>query len=241
MRQDWLYGRPYPLGIFLIYKSLTKLFCAITGTRPKVRNRTPEAYNVGIACSSVHSVHFFHLLPRFVGSVEDPVWFELLCLVGLGVKSLLRRRRRRRRLSGANLVNSCRIIGCLDLAQELLVVEGAGFFWYLTDLALVTHPCHKIAGDTVNESRAIGISFHENCCVISRAWHISIWDRHRISDFEPTERHYPEPRRTGGVQQLARVSVIIDEGIFLSAEFSTRCKVIVSSRFETEKNGYTSW
>ena len=36
IRQDWLYGRPYPLGIFLIYKSLTKLFCAITGTRPKV-------------------------------------------------------------------------------------------------------------------------------------------------------------------------------------------------------------
>jgi hypothetical protein len=36
MRQDWLYGRPYPLGIFLIYKSLTKLFCAITKTRPKV-------------------------------------------------------------------------------------------------------------------------------------------------------------------------------------------------------------
>jgi hypothetical protein len=36
MRQDWLYGRPYPLGIFLIYKSLTKLFCAITGTRPKI-------------------------------------------------------------------------------------------------------------------------------------------------------------------------------------------------------------
>src|SRR5947209_12958884 len=23
------------------------------------RNRTPEAYNAGIACSSVHSVHFF--------------------------------------------------------------------------------------------------------------------------------------------------------------------------------------
>jgi hypothetical protein len=36
MRQNWLYGRAYPLGIFLIYKSLTKLFCAITGTRPKV-------------------------------------------------------------------------------------------------------------------------------------------------------------------------------------------------------------
>jgi hypothetical protein len=36
MRQDWLYGRPYPLGIFLVYKSLTKLLCAITGTRPKV-------------------------------------------------------------------------------------------------------------------------------------------------------------------------------------------------------------
>jgi hypothetical protein len=36
MRQDWLYGRPYPLGIFLIYKSLTKLFCTIIGTRPKV-------------------------------------------------------------------------------------------------------------------------------------------------------------------------------------------------------------
>ena len=36
MRQNWLYGRVYPLGIFLIYKSLTKLFCAITGTRPKV-------------------------------------------------------------------------------------------------------------------------------------------------------------------------------------------------------------
>jgi len=36
IRQNWLYGRPYPLGIFLIYKSLTKLFCAITGTRPKV-------------------------------------------------------------------------------------------------------------------------------------------------------------------------------------------------------------
>jgi hypothetical protein len=50
---------------------------------------------------------FFHLLPRFVGSVECPVWFELLCLVGLEVKSLLRRRRR---LSDANLVNSCRIV-----------------------------------------------------------------------------------------------------------------------------------
>jgi hypothetical protein len=36
IRQNWLYGRAYPLGIFLIYKSLTKLFCAITGTRPKV-------------------------------------------------------------------------------------------------------------------------------------------------------------------------------------------------------------
>jgi hypothetical protein len=36
MRQNWLYGRAYPLGIFLIYKSLTKLFCAITGTRSKV-------------------------------------------------------------------------------------------------------------------------------------------------------------------------------------------------------------
>jgi hypothetical protein len=36
MRQNWLYGRAYPLGIFLIYTALTKLFCAITGTRPKV-------------------------------------------------------------------------------------------------------------------------------------------------------------------------------------------------------------
>jgi hypothetical protein len=77
---------------------------------------------------------FFHLLPRFVGSVEGPVWFEQLCLVGLGVKSLLRRRRRR---NDANLVNSCRIVGGLDLAQELLVVEGTGFFWYFADLAFV--------------------------------------------------------------------------------------------------------
>jgi hypothetical protein len=36
MRQNWLYGIRYSLGIFLIYKSLTKLFCAITGTRPTV-------------------------------------------------------------------------------------------------------------------------------------------------------------------------------------------------------------
>jgi len=93
-------------------------------------------------------------------------------------------------------------------------VEGAGFFWCFADLALVAHSCHKIAGDMMNESRAIGISCHENHCVISRAWHIRIWDRYRISDFERIERHCPEPRGTGGVQQLARVSVIIDEGIF---------------------------
>ena len=61
-----------------------------------------------------------------VGKVEGSVWFELLCLVGLRVISLLRRWRR---LSGANLVNSFRTIGCLDLAQMLLV-ERAGFFRY---------------------------------------------------------------------------------------------------------------
>jgi hypothetical protein len=80
---------------------------------------------------------FFHLLQWFLGSVEGPVWFELLCLVGLGVKSLLRRWRRP---SGANLVNSCRIVGCLDLAQELLVVEGAGFFGYAQRLYLLLAP-----------------------------------------------------------------------------------------------------
>jgi hypothetical protein len=35
-----------------------------------------------------------------------------------------------RRLINVNFINSCRIISCLDLAQKLLVVEGAGFFWY---------------------------------------------------------------------------------------------------------------
>jgi hypothetical protein len=53
------------------------------------------------------------------------VWFELLCLIGLRVESLLSRWRR---LISANLVNSYRIVGYLDLAQELLIVEGAGFF-----------------------------------------------------------------------------------------------------------------
>jgi hypothetical protein len=138
---------------------------------------------------------FFHLLSRFVGSVEDPVWFELLCLVGLRIKSLLRRRRR---LSDVNLINFCRIVGGLDLAQKLFTVEGTGFFWYFTDLALVAHSCHKVAGDMVNESRAIRISCYENHCVISRAWYFRIWDYYRISGFERIERHGREPR--GGLE-----------------------------------------
>jgi hypothetical protein len=46
-------------------------------------------------------------------------------------------------------------------------MEDAGFFWYFADLALVAHSCHKIAGNMVNESRAIRISSHENHCDIS--------------------------------------------------------------------------
>jgi hypothetical protein len=36
LRQIWVYGKLYPLGICLIYKSVTLLLCSITGTRPKV-------------------------------------------------------------------------------------------------------------------------------------------------------------------------------------------------------------
>ena len=50
------------------------------------------------------------------------------------------------------MINSCRIVGGLDLAQELLAVEGTGFFWYFADLAFVAHSCHKVADDMVNES-----------------------------------------------------------------------------------------
>jgi hypothetical protein len=65
---------------------------------------------------------FFLLLLRFVGSVEGPVWFKLSCLVGLGIKSLLRKRRR---LSDTDPVNSCKIIGSLDLAYEHCGKEAA--------------------------------------------------------------------------------------------------------------------
>jgi hypothetical protein len=59
---------PCQLHLLIDTTELKNLDHAETLRSHVFRNRTPEAHNAGIACSSVHSVHFFIFLPEIAGS-----------------------------------------------------------------------------------------------------------------------------------------------------------------------------